>query len=309
QVLAVLPGASPETMASSVATPLERQFGRIAGVSEMTSTSLLGASQIVLQFDLNRSLDAAARDVQAAINAARGQLPQGKPNNPTYRKVNPADAPIMIMALTSDVLEVGRLYDAADSILAQKLSQVEGVGQVIVGGGAKPAVRVRVDPLRLSQLGIGLNDVRAALRDVNANSPKGEVADATRGWSIAASDQLIQIRRGALLRRLSQRGIGLNDVRAALRDVNASSPKGEVADATRAWSIAATDQLFDAEHYRPVIVAYAKGAPVRLGDIADIESSVEDLRTGGLANGRRGVPLRMFREPWPHIHLAVSLVA
>jgi len=135
QVVAVLPGASPETMASSVATPLERQFGRIAGVSEMTSTSLLGASQIVLQFELNRSIDAAARDVQAAINAARGQLPQGMPNNPTYRKVNPADAPIMIMALTSDVLEVGRLYDAADTILAQKLSQVEGVGQVIVGGG------------------------------------------------------------------------------------------------------------------------------------------------------------------------------
>ncbi|HZN50302.1 MAG TPA: efflux RND transporter permease subunit, partial [Methylomirabilota bacterium] len=255
QVLAVLPGASPETMASSVATPLERQFGRIAGVSEMTSTSLLGASQIVLQFDLNRSIDAAARDVQAAINAARGQLPQGMPNNPTYRKVNPADAPIMIMALTSDVLQVGRLYDAADSILAQKLSQVEGVGQVIVGGGAKPAVRVRVDPLRLSQLGIGLNDVRAALRDVNANSPKGEVADATR-----------------------------------------------------AWSIAATDQLFDAEHYRPVIVAYTKGAPVRLGDIADIESSVEDLRTGGLANGRRAVLLVMFRQPGANIIETVDRV-
>jgi multidrug efflux pump len=255
QVLAVLPGASPETMASSVATPLERQFGRIAGVSEMTSTSLLGASQIVLQFDLNRSIDAAARDVQAAINAARGQLPQGMPNNPTYRKVNPADAPIMILSLTSDVLQVGRLYDAADSILAQKLSQVEGVGQVVVGGGAKPAVRVRVDPLRLSQLGIGLNDVSAALRDVNANSPKGEVADATR-----------------------------------------------------AWSIAATDQLFDAEHYRPVIVAYAKGAPVRLGDIADIESSVEDLRTGGLANGRRAVLLVIYRQPGANIIETVDRV-
>jgi len=255
QVLAVLPGASPETMASSVATPLERQFGRIAGVSEMTSTSLLGASQIVLQFDLNRSIDAAARDVQAAINAARGQLPQGMPNNPTYRKVNPADAPILIMALTSDVLQVGRLYDAADSILAQKLSQVEGVGQVVVGGGAKPAVRVRVDPLRLSQLGIGLNDVRAALRDVNANSPKGEVADATR-----------------------------------------------------AWSIAATDQLFDAEHYRPVIVTYAKGAPVRLGDIADIESSVEDIRTGGLANGRRAVLVVVYRQPGANIIETVDRV-
>jgi multidrug efflux pump len=255
QVVAVLPGASPETMASSVATPLERQFGRIAGVSEMTSTSLLGASQVVLQFELNRSIDAAARDVQAAINAARGQLPQGMPNNPTYRKVNPADAPIMIMALTSDVLEVGRLYDAADTILAQKLSQVEGVGQVIVGGGAKPAVRVRVDPMRLSQLGIGLNEIRTALRDVNANSPKGEVADGSK-----------------------------------------------------AWSISATDQLFDADQYRPVIVAYQKGAPVRLGDIAEIESSVEDIRTGGLANGRRAVLLVMFRQPGANIIETVDRV-
>ena len=134
QVQAVLPGASPETMASAVATPLERQFGRIAGVTEMTSTSLLGASTVVLQFDLNRNIDAAARDVQAAINAARSQLPPNLPNNPTYRKVNPADAPIMILALTSDTFPVGKLYDAADSILAQKLSQVDGVGQVFVGG-------------------------------------------------------------------------------------------------------------------------------------------------------------------------------
>ena len=138
QVQAALPGASPETMAAAVATPLERQFGRIAGVTEMTSTSLLGATTIVLQFDLNRSVDAAARDVQAAINAARSQLPSNLPNNPSYRKVNPADAPIMILALTSDTIPVGRLYDAADSILAQKLSQVDGVGQVFVGGGARP---------------------------------------------------------------------------------------------------------------------------------------------------------------------------
>ena len=131
-----LPGASPETMASAVATPLERQFGRIAGVTEMTSSSGLGSTNITLQFDLDRNIDAAARDVQAAINAARGQLPTNLPNNPTYRKVNPADAPIMILTLTSDVIPVGRMYDAADSILAQKLSQVEGIGQVFVGGGA-----------------------------------------------------------------------------------------------------------------------------------------------------------------------------
>src|SRR5215510_3306103 len=166
-VRANLPGASPETMASSVATPLERQFGRIAGATEMTSTSLLGASTVVLQFDLNRNIDAAARDVQAAINAARSQLPPNLPNNPSYRKVNPADAPIMILALTSDTLPVGKLYDAADSILAQKLSQVEGVGQVFVGGGAKPAVRVQVDPGQLSSLGYGLAQVRTALGAVN----------------------------------------------------------------------------------------------------------------------------------------------
>src|SRR5205814_662105 len=158
QVQAALPGASPETMASAVATPLERQFGRIAGVTEMTSSSLLGATTIVLQFDLSRSIDAAARDVQAAIIAARSQLPANLPNNPTYRKVNPADAPILILGLTSDTLPVSRLFDAADSILAQKLSQVSGVGQVVVGGGAKPAVRVRVDPHRLSQMGIGLEE-------------------------------------------------------------------------------------------------------------------------------------------------------
>ena len=166
-------------MASSVATPLEREFGRIAGVTEMTSTSFLGATTIVLQFDLNRNIDAAARDVQAAINAARTQLPVNLPNNPTYRKVNPADAPIMILAVTSDLLPIGRVYDAADSILAQKLSQVEGVGQVFVGGGAKPAVRVQVDPNLIAKLGIGLDQVRAALRAVNANTPKGELAGAT----------------------------------------------------------------------------------------------------------------------------------
>ena len=173
-----------------MATPLERQFGRIAGVTEMTSTSLLGASTVVLQFDLSRNIDAAARDVQAAINAARNQLPQNLPNNPTYRKVNPADAPIMILALTSDTMPVGRLYDAADSILAQKLSQVEGVGQVFVGGGAKPAVRVQVDPGQLSALGYGLEDVRAGLSNVNANSPKGELSGPTTAWTINATDQL-----------------------------------------------------------------------------------------------------------------------
>src|SRR5439155_13396050 len=149
-VMAGLPGASPETMASAVATPLERQFGRIAAVTEMTSSSTLGSTSITLQFDLNRNIDAAARDVQAAINAARGQLPANLPNNPRYRKVNPADAPIMILSVTSDLYDRARMYDVASSVLAQKLSQVEGVGQVSVGGGALPAVRVEVNPTQLN---------------------------------------------------------------------------------------------------------------------------------------------------------------
>src|SRR5436853_7716388 len=149
-VSAGLPGASPETMASAVATPLERQFGRIAGVTQMTSTSQLGSTNVTLQFDLNRNIDAAARDVQAAINAARGQLPANLPNNPGYRKVNPADAPILLLALTSEIIERPKMYDIASSVLQQKVAQVRGVGQVFVGGGALPAVRVDVNPTILN---------------------------------------------------------------------------------------------------------------------------------------------------------------
>jgi multidrug efflux pump subunit AcrB len=172
QVSASLPGASPETMASSVASPLERQFGRIAGINQMTSVSQLGSTGIVLQFDLNRNIDAAARDVQAAINAARSQLPADLPGNPWYRKVNPADAPILILSLTSDTIPLPNIYDQANSILSQKLSQVPGVGQVYVGGGANPAVRVEVNPNELNKFGLGLDAVRTSLASANVNSPK-----------------------------------------------------------------------------------------------------------------------------------------
>src|SRR3989475_1523142 len=192
QVSAGLPGASPETMASAVATPLERQFGRIAGINQMTSTSQLGSTSIVLQFDLNRNIDAAGRDVQAAINAARGQLPANLPGNPTYRKVNPADAPVMILTLTSEVYDSARMYDAASSILQQKLSQIQGVGQVSVGGGALPAVRVEVNPTALNSIGVGLEDVRADLASANANRPKGDLAGARRAWSLATIDAPLQ---------------------------------------------------------------------------------------------------------------------
>jgi len=187
---ASLPGASPETMASAVATPLERQFGRIAGINQMTSTSQLGSTNIVLQFDLNRNIDAAARDVQAAINAARSQLPANLPGNPTYRKYNPADAPVIILALTSDTILPPQMYDAADSILSQKLAQVDGVGQVYVGGGARPAVRAEVNPSLLNKLRVGLEQVRTALGAANANEPKGELANTIRSWTIRDNDQI-----------------------------------------------------------------------------------------------------------------------
>src|SRR3989442_5907139 len=163
QMQASLPGASPETMASAVATPLERQFGRIAGVNQMTSSSQIGSTSIALQFDLNRNIDGAGRDVQAAINAARSQLPSYMPGNPTYRKVNPADAPILILSLTSDTITLPQMYDAADSVLSQKLAQVGGVGQALVGGAARPAVLAEVDPHLLNKLGLGLVAVRIAL--------------------------------------------------------------------------------------------------------------------------------------------------
>src|SRR5579885_905980 len=191
-VQASLPGASPEVMASSVATPLERQFGHIAGVTEMTSTSTLGSTSVTLQFDLNRNIDAAARDVQAAINAARSYLPANLPSNPTYRKVNPADAPILIVALTSDVYNQGHLYDIASTVIQQKLSQVEGVGQVVVGGSSLPAVRVDVNPTQLNAYGLGLEDVRNMLSHQNANRPKGQISDDTTTSDLATNDQLLK---------------------------------------------------------------------------------------------------------------------
>jgi multidrug efflux pump len=189
-VTANLPGASPETMATSVAAPLERQFTRIAGITEMTSNSTLGATSVTLQFELSRDIDGASRDVQAAINAARGDLPAILPSSPKYRKVNPADAPILILAVTSDIVGRGKMYDAASSILQQKLSQVEGVGQVNVGGGSLPAVRVDLNPSALNKYGIGLGDVRRMLSSTNVNQPKGQLADGIRTWEIKANDQL-----------------------------------------------------------------------------------------------------------------------
>jgi len=189
-VSASLPGASPEIMASAIATPLEREFGRISSVTEMTSQSSLGQVSITLQFDLNRSIDAATRDVESAINAARSYLPANLPSNPTYRKVNPADAPIMIIALTSDKLPPSALYDAASTILEQRLSQITGVGQVVVGGSSAPAVRINVNPTQLSAYGLGLENVRAAIAAQTVNQAKGGFSDSDGRWDISANDQL-----------------------------------------------------------------------------------------------------------------------
>jgi len=213
-VNAALPGASPETMASAVAMPLERQFSRIAGVTEMTSQSTLGSTSVTLQFDLSRNIDAAARDVQGAINAARGQLPTNLPSNPTYRKVNPASAPIAILSLTSDLVDEARMYDAASSILQQKLSQVEGVGQVTVGGSALPAVRVELNPTALNHYGVSMDQVANTLAAANANRPKGEISEGAQRWQITATDQLLKAEeyRPLILSYQNGAAIRLSDV-------------------------------------------------------------------------------------------------
>ncbi len=206
---ASLPGASPETMASAVATPLERQFGRIAGINQMTSSSQLGSTGITMQFDLNRNIDAAARDVQAAINAARGYLPADLPSNPTYRKINPADSPVIILEMTSDAMTQDQMYDVADSIMGQKLSQIEGVGQVFVWGSSQPAVRIEANPNLLNKLNIGLEAVRTAVAAQNVNQAKGSLDDGNKSWMIRANDQLKKAKDYRTAhRRLSQRRAG-----------------------------------------------------------------------------------------------------
>jgi multidrug efflux pump len=254
-VSANLPGASPDIMASAVAAPLERQLAHIAALSEMTSSSSLGSTSITLQFELDRNIDGAARDVQAAINAARANLPSTLPQNPSYRKVNPADAPIMIIALTSDIYSRGQLYDAASTIIQQRLLQIEGVGQVNVGGGALPAVRVEINPTQLNNTGLTLEDVRAMLSQQNANIPKGQLSDGNTTADILANDQLLK-----------------------------------------------------AKDYEPLIVAYRNGAPVRLGDIASVRDSVENIRAAGYLNGKPAIPLIIFRQPGANIIQTVDHV-
>jgi multidrug efflux pump len=247
-VSAGLPGTSPGTMASAVATPLERRFGRIAGLAELTSVSSLGSTRLTLQFDLDRDVDAAARDVQAAINAAAGDLPANLPTRPNFRKVNPSDAPILILAATSDTVPLAQIYDVANAVLAQKISQIDGVGQVFVGGGQQPAVRVQVDPRALADAGLGLEDVRNVLAQATVDQPKG----------------------------------GLSGPHQAL-------------------SLAANDQLLHAAEFRPLVLAYRNGSAVRLGDVADVSDSVENVRSAGWADGHPSIALMIRRQPGANI--------
>jgi len=243
-----LPGASADIMASSVATPLERQFGHIAGVTEMTSASTLGSTSVTIQFDLSRDIDGAARDVEAAINAARTYLPANLPSNPTYRKVNPADAPIMILGLTSDKYGPDKLYDEASTVVEQKLSQIQGVGQVSVGGGALPSVRVDANPSQLASYGLTLANLQSVLSLQNSDLAKGQISD-----GIVTAD------------------------------------------------IIANDQISHAADYQPLVVGYNHGAAVRLSDVAQVTDSVQNIRVAGYLNGKRAIPIIIFRQPGANI--------
>jgi len=243
-----LPGGSADTMASAVTTPLERQFGQMPSLTQMTSVSSFGYSQITLQFDLDRNIDAAQQDVQAAINAASSLLPPQLPTPPTYSKSNPADQPILTISISSDVLPLDQVDDFADSILAQKISQVSGVGLVTINGGQKPAVRIQVDPVALAGTGLTLEDLRAALAAANVNQPKG----------------------------------------------NIDGPRQD-------FALATNDQLYKAASFRPLVIAYANGAPVRLTDVAKAEDGVENAQLAGWANEKRAIILNVQRQPGANV--------
>ena len=262
-VQASLPGANAETMAATVATPLERALGRISGITEMTSVSSLGATRITIQFDMDRNIDGAARDVQAAINAAHSLLPAGLPSNPTYRKANPADAPIIILALTSDTMTRGQMYDVADTILAQKLSQIKGVGLVSIGGSSLPAVRVELNPTLLNHYGIGVESVRAAIITTNVNRPKGAVEEGDRRWQIYANDQAKTAKDYIPLIVSFQKG-------AAVR----VSDLGEVVDSVQDLRNAG---LHDGKPAVLLIISKQPGANV-IGTVERVKSLLEQLR-------------------------------
>jgi len=318
---AALPGADPETMASAVATPLERQFAKIAGVNEMTSYSSTGTAGIILQFDLNRDVNGAARDVQAAINAARSQLPANMPANPGYYKVNPADSPILILALTSDTMTVPQMYDACDSILAQKIAQVPGVGQTFCGGSAKPAVRIEANPMQLAHYGIGLEALRAAIGTVNVNQPKGYLQDGDKRWSISATDQLFGAKAYAPLIVATDRGpvsaagasTGLPaSVASAISNQTPANGSGTVAG-TAAAGTAASGAAANGASAAPAAPASTSGpgaahGTVRIQDVAQVVNSVENTQATGVFNGRPAILVIVFKTSTANVIQTVDNV-
>ncbi|MFS8935150.1 multidrug efflux system, subunit C [Cupriavidus taiwanensis] len=318
-VSASLPGASPETMAATVATPLERALGTIAGVTEITSSSSLGSTRVTLQFDLSRDIDGAARDVQAAINASRATLPTSLPNNPTYRKVNPADAPIMIIALTSPTMTRGQLYDAASTILAQKLSQVEGVGQVTIGGASLPAVRVELNPTALNNYGISLEDVRNTISATNANRPLGTLENASSNWQVYANDQAMKAEDYLpLIIRYATPGTYSSASAGALiaSTANATASGGVSTKVVNGVTVT----TLTTSSGTTTITSGATGGtsatsgpnsfavPVRLRDVANVVDSVQDTRNAGSANGKPSVLLVLNRSPGANIIETVDRV-
>ncbi|HEX4154314.1 MAG TPA: efflux RND transporter permease subunit [Acidobacteriaceae bacterium] len=343
---ASLPGADPNTMASAVATPLEREFSRIAGVNEMTSTSGTGSTSIILQFDLDRDINGAARDVQAAINAARAQLPADLPSNPTYRKINPSDAPILILALTSDTVPKPQIYDASDSILAQKIAQVQGVGQVFTGGSSSPAVRVEVNPYLLTSKGLSLEDLRAAIGTFNVMQPTGYLngtgPNSTR-MSISTTDQLygaavyrpliIATSKGPVSNAAAASGLPAavaSSVSSATGNTSAggSSAAGSTSSSTSSNGTtangsssgvssgsaagsssagSATVKNFATSRVTTVGAANASGT-VRISDVAEVTDSVADVHTGGTFNGKPAILVVVFKSPGANVIQAVDNV-
>ncbi|CAN5597853.1 multidrug efflux RND transporter permease subunit MdtC [soil metagenome] len=284
-ISASLPGADPETMASAIATPLERQLSKIAGINEMTSSSSTGSVGITIQFDLSRDINGAARDVQAAINAARSQLPSNLPSNPTYRKINPADSPILILALTSETMSVPQLYDACDSVLAQKIAQVNGVGQTYCGGSSKPAVRIEANPVLLANRGIGLEALRAALAGVNVNEPTGAIRNKEKRWSITTTGQLFGAAAYAPLIIATDRG-----------PVSSATASSGLAPGV-ASTVSSTTETLNTVTPAP-LPASGPGTShgvVRLRDVASVIDSVEDIHTGGFFNGKPAILVIVYK--------------
>ena len=287
QVVTQLPGAWPETVETLITASLERQFGQIPGLATMTSQSAEGTSQITLQFQLGRSMDSAAQDVQAAINAAAGTLPTGLPYPPTYSKVNPADAPILTLALTSDSRPVDVISDAADTMLQPKLAEITGVGRVTVQGTMRPAVRIRVDPARLAAYGLAMEDVRTAISSANVNGAKGGFDGPRLAFSLGANDQLAD-------------AAAYKDLVIAWRsNASATEGNGTVASGLTAGTASAAMSA----------VGTNSGAPVRLSAIGTVIAGIENARVAATFDGKPAVVLDIQRQPGANIVQTVPLGA